>query len=260
MIDIYNYIFEIPLYQKVELKSDDKIDELKYFINNSYKIDAYNPSIKENTTFQISTFPRKGDYSQLSSYTDYYTHSIKCVRTGEEFRAYSFFNGEDATLQKIGQFKSIADFHISQIKQYKSVLSQEKLKEFTRAIGLAANGVGIGSFVYLRRVFETLLEEAHQKAQKSEGWNEENYINSRVSEKIKLLESFLPSFLVDNKELYGIMSKGVHSLEENECLAYYETVKSGIEIILDEKVEELEKIEKIKKAKKQIAVLNSKLK
>ncbi|WP_222981520.1 hypothetical protein [Flagellimonas meishanensis] len=260
MIDIYKYIFEIPLYQKVELQSDDKISEIEEFINGSFKIDAYNPSLKENTTYQVSTVPKRKQFTQLGTYTDYYTHSIKCVRTGEEFRAYSFFNGDAGTLQKIGQFKSIADFHISQIKQYKSVLSKEKLKEFTRAIGLAANGVGIGSFVYLRRVFETLLEEAHQKAQKGEGWNEEDYANSRVSERIKLLESFLPSFLVENKELYGIMSKGVHNLEENECLAYYDTVKSGIEIILDEKVEELEKLEKIEKAKKQIAALNSKLK
>jgi hypothetical protein len=260
MIDIYNYIFEIPLYQKVELQSENKIEEIRNFINAKVKVDAYNPSLKENTTYGISTFPERGYYEQLSSYSGYYTHSIKCARTGEEFRAYSFFDADERVLQKIGQFKSIADFHISQIKQYKSVLSKEKLKEFTRAIGLAANGVGIGSFVYLRRVFETLLEEAHQKNKAEDNWNEENYINSRVSEKIKILEKHLPNFLVENKELYGIMSKGVHSLEENECLAYYETVKSGIEIILDEKVEELEKIEKIARAKKQIAALNSKLK
>jgi hypothetical protein len=260
MIDIYSYIFEIPLYQKVELQSEDKIDEIEEFINNKKNIDAYNPSLKENTTYQISTFPQIKQLTMLSSYTGFYTHLIKCVRTGEEFRAYSFFNGDNGTIQKTGQYKSIADFHISQIKQYKSVLSKEKLKEFTRAIGLAANGVGIGSFVYLRRVFETLLEEAHKKAQTNEGWNEDGYLNARISNKIKILEDYLPDFLVENKELYSIMSKGIHSLEENECLAYYETVKSGIEIILDEKVEELEKIEKIEKAKKQIAALNSKLK
>ena len=40
------------------------------------------------------------------------------------------------------------------IKQYDKELRKPDLKEFTRAIGLAANGVGIGSFVYLRRIFE----------------------------------------------------------------------------------------------------------
>lgn len=260
MIDFYKYLFEVPLYQKIKLESDDKIAEIDNFINYTGKIDAYHPGLKENTTYQILTSPRKKGFFSLDSYTDFYTHSIRCVRTGEEFRAYSFFNGQDGVLQKIGQFLSIADFHISQIKQYTSVLSKEKLKEFTRAIGLAANGVGIGSFVYLRRIFETLLEEAHQKAKLSKDWKDEDFNNSRVSDKIKMLELYLPSFLVENKELYGILSKGIHSLEENECLAYYETVKTGIEIILDEKVEEFEKIKKIENAKKQIAALNTKLK
>ena len=250
----------MPLYQKIEFVSDDKINEIEELILNTFKVDAYNPDLKENTTYQISTFPQRKQLIALSSYTGYYAHSIKCVRTGEEFKAYSFFDGKKGSIQKIGQYKSIADFHISQIKQYKSVLSKEKLKEFTRAIGLAANGVGIGSFVYLRRIFETLLEDAHKKAKTKKEWNEEDYQNSRVADKIKMLEDFLPHFLVENKELYSILSKGIHSLEEDECLAYYETVKSGIEIILDEKVEELEKIEKIKKAKKQIAALNSRLK
>ncbi len=260
MIEFYKYLFEIPLYQKIEFKSDNKIDEIEQFIHYSGKIDAFHPGLKENTTYQVSTSPKIKGFAGLTKYTGFYTHTIRCVRTNEEFRAYSFFNGQNGVLQKIGQFLSIADFHISQIKQYSSVLSKEKLKEFTRAIGLAANGVGIGSFVYLRRVFETLLEEAHQKALLSKDWKDEDFNNARVSDKIKMLELYLPNFLVENKELYGILSKGVHSLEENECLAYYETVKTGIEIILDEKVEESEKVKKIENAKKQIAALNSKLK
>lgn len=125
---------------------------------------------------------------------------------------------------------------------------------------MASNGVGIGSFVYLRRVFETLIEDAHQKAKADDEWNEDGYTSTKVSDKIKILENYLPEFLVENKENYGILSKGVHSLEENECLACYEIVKSGIEIILDEKVEELKKNKKIETVKKQISTLNSKLK
>jgi hypothetical protein len=163
-------------------------------------------------------------------------------------------------LQKIGQYVSIADLHISQIKKYDSVLTREQLKEFTRAIGLAANGVGIGSFVYLRRIFETLILEAHKKASINTSWNDDAFKNARVVERIELLKDYLPNFVVENKSLYGILSKGIHSLTEDECLQHYETVKIGIELILDEKVEEQHRLKKIEEAKKKISGLNSKLK
>ena len=160
---------------------------------------------------------------------------------------------------KIGQYPSIADFHISQIKKYDKVLTTEKLKEFTRAIGLAANGVGIGSFVYLRRIFEDLIEEAHSKASELSLWNEADYKQKRIVEKIELLKPFLPDFLVENRTLYGILSVGIHSLKEEDCLAYFETVRVGIELILDEKLEKFQKQLKIEEAKKKLAVVASKV-
>jgi len=36
--------------------------------------------------------------------------------------------------------------------------------EFRESIGLAAHSVGIGSFVYLRRILKGLIEEAHTEA------------------------------------------------------------------------------------------------
>jgi hypothetical protein len=37
-------------------------------------------------------------------------------------------------------------------------------REFGKAVGLGAHGVGIGAVVYLRRIIESLIEEAHQTA------------------------------------------------------------------------------------------------
>lgn len=51
-------------------------------------------------------------------------------------------------LKKIGQYPSVADFAVPQISKYKSVL-REQYREFTKAIGLFANGIGIGAYVYL---------------------------------------------------------------------------------------------------------------
>jgi hypothetical protein len=257
--NIYSYFFELPLYTKIRVDKAE-LNELSDLLNFTGRVDAYNPTLKENTTYQVNPQSIRRGFAGFDSYSGYATHYLKCVRTGEVFIVYSHFDNESMILQKIGQFVSIADLHISQIKKYDTVLTKEQLKEFTRAIGLAANGVGIGSFIYLRRIFEGLLTEAYKEAKTDTAWNDEAFKNGRVAEKIELLKKYLPNFLVENKSLYGILSKGVHSLTEEECLQYYETVKIGIELILDEKLEKQQKLKKTEEAKKKISGLNSKLK
>jgi hypothetical protein len=79
-------------------------------------------------------------------------------------------------IEKMGQYPSLADLVTAEIRKYRKFLGADAHREFSRAIGLAAHGVGIGSFIYLRRILENLIEEAHQAAQHSKGWNESAYI------------------------------------------------------------------------------------
>ena len=147
------------------------------------------------------------------------------------------------------------------MEKYRKILGKEQFKELTRAIGLKANGVGIGSFVYLRRIFENLIEEASKKAQSEiKEFSEEKYKNSRMDDKIILVKAYLPDFLVDNRKLYVIFSTGIHKLSEQECLLYFETVKVGIEQILDEKITQIERTAKLKESEKEIGKVLSKLK
>jgi len=60
--------------------------------------------------------------------------------------------------------------------------------------------------------------------------------------------------------LYSILSLGIHELEEDDCLSYFDTVRMGIEIILDELLEYLKRKEKMKMAQQKITDLNSRLK
>jgi len=52
--------------------------------------------------------------------------------------------------------------------------------------------------------------------------------------------------------LYAILSKGIHSSDEDECVKYFDAVRLGIELILDEKLEQQKKLEKIAQAKQAI--------
>lgn len=160
---------------------------------------------------------------------------------------------------KIGQFPSLADLQSANLKKYRKILGEEKYREFTRAVGLNAHGIGIGAFVYLRRIFENLIDEAHQEAVKDRDWDEDAYHKGRVIEKIFALQNHLPQFLVENREIYGILSKGIHSLSEQDCLGYFTSVKLGIELILDEKMEKQKKQEKASLVSRSIAAIKGKL-
>jgi hypothetical protein len=81
-------------------------------------------------------------------------------------------------------------------------------------------------------------------------------------EKIELLQSYLPPLLIEMKFIYSIMSKGVHSLSEEECLEYFKPLRVGIELILEQKLEHLreaQKLQKIAEAKQAISSITSKL-
>ncbi len=160
---------------------------------------------------------------------------------------------------KIGQYPTIADLSSIEVQKYRKVLGEELYKEFTRAIGLVSHGIGIGAFVYLRRIFEHLIEEAHQKNAAVEGWDENAYKTSRMDDKIELLKGSLPDFLVSNRKLYAILSKGIHELDESICLSAFHVTRTGIEMILDEKLREIEQEQKTRAAAKDIEQLHNKL-
>jgi hypothetical protein len=163
-------------------------------------------------------------------------------------------------IQKVGQYPSVADLYSAKIKRYRKVLSPGDYRELSRAVGLAAHGIGIGAFVYLRRIFERLIEEAHQTGCHDFAWDEERFLRSRMPEKITLLASYLPDFLVENKTIYGIISKGLHDLSEEECVQFFSVTQLGIELILEERIAMKEKNDKIVQARKGIATLTQKIK
>jgi hypothetical protein len=163
------------------------------------------------------------------------------------------------TLMKVGQYPSLADLATTEIGKYRKILGSV-YSEFNRAIGLYAHGVGIGAFVYLRRILEGLIERARQAAQGTDGWDESTYMGARLDEKIRLLAGSLPPFLVENRSVYAILSKGIHELSEQECLAAFPVVRLGIELILDQTLEQQERDAKTEEARKAIAALTGQLK
>ena len=151
-------------------------------------------------------------------------------------------------IKKIGQHPSVADLSFPELKEYRKILSKQDEKEFRRAIGLHAQGIGIGSFVYLRRIFERIIDIAKQKAITAGTLDEETYKDARVAERIKMLATYLPKTLVESTAFYGIVSKGIHELSEEDCIAYFPVLKEFIFMIL----RQWEQLRKEEEAEKQI--------
>lgn len=250
---------EMPLYHTFDLSIGAIAEKVYEFLTFSGTIDAYCIWCDKESVFDTDEHLYGTTYASWRKDSGFRRNAYRCSRNNNHEYFIYYLKTKD-NLLKIGQWPSVADFQIPQVEKYRKILGEEEYKEFTRGIGIAAHGVGIGSFVYLRRVFENLIEEAHTKAKaENTDFSDEEYFKARMDDKIKMVKDYLPEFLVENRNLYSILSKGIHDLTESECLQYFETVKIGIEQILDEKIIQKEKAEKAAKAREAIQKAHGKI-
>ncbi|MGE7946492.1 hypothetical protein [Lysinibacillus sp. NPDC093688] len=259
--NITELILKSSLYESIEITSENFNSNFRFLTSLSEtQFDCYCISCAKDTTFRLvhSDFNEHKlmSYVNLSS-TDKVDIVVSdatpkrlnfaCQRNPEHLFTI-LLKAIDTDLVKIGQYPSLADIEKHDIEKYKKLLKKDYVN-LNKAIGLRTHGIGAGSYVYLRRIFENLIEEKHLEAQTEHGWDEDKYNRSKMKEKIKLLEHKLPSILLETPELYGILSKGIHELSEEQCLEYFPVTKFAIELILDEKLVMLEKEAKMKDLK-----------
>jgi len=154
---------------------------------------------------------------------------------------------ESNSLIKIGQWPSVADLSYSELDEFKKVIDEESRKELRRAIGLHAQGIGVGSYVYLRRIFERILNEAKTEAEQDGTIDLSDYDRKKVVDRIRLLKNYLPKIINDNCVFYGIVSKGIHELSEDECISYFPVLKEAIIMILRQWAQKKQEQEDAKK-------------
>lgn len=187
-----------------------------------------------------------------------YVLTYRCTRNREHAILFDLIVSDDKII-KIGQYPSVADLVIPEIAKYKSILGKQ-YREFSKAVGLFAHGIGIGSFVYLRRIIENLVFDKYNQVADELGISKEDFEHLKFDIKIETLKDYLPKVLVTNKNVYGIVSKGVHELSEEECREMFPYIKAGIELILDDLLAEKERKEKEKVFEKFVAQKTGELK
>lgn len=256
-------LLQLGLYESVPFNEDNAffLADLTHYPED-IQFDCYCIECKKDSTFKYQNRHGVKHISNdilgsLNVYAAPLNLIYQCQRN--EKHLYSFmFRIIDNTITKVGQFPSIASIELHSIDKYRKILKND-YRDFSKAIGLHSHNVGAGSFVYLRRIFENLIEDCRQKAQKESSIDDLAFQRSKMDEKILMLKDYLPSFLVENRKLYGILSKGIHELDEDTCLELFPNVKLAIELILDEKIHQLEKENKIQSTKKFISATVEKL-
>ncbi len=233
---------EIPIYTELKFGKSD-VDLIIHGIE-FYQgtLDCFCVECKEQSIFRSNTkcpfTPDSIEWHRLNI-QDYliknrdFSVSFNCARN-RDHQLIFYFRVQNQHIIKTGQYPSIFNFNERVIGRYRNILGEEKYKELRKAIICHANGYGIAGFVYLRRIFENIIKRAYEE---HVAITKDSLQNKRLNEKIEILRGYLPAFLVENKEsIYGIMSKAVHELTEQDCLEFFQLIRKAIELILDQQV------------------------
>lgn len=262
--------FKKWLYDKIKI-SDLEQDIFRW------EVDWFSPSNKIETTYKISAISLSGyniEWWQIytwwshivnwfinyNTYHWIYNINLICKRKNEELTFFIKIDDNNWYIEKIWQDPSIADMVLSKLKNDYSKILWKDWKNFTKAIWLFSHWIWIGSFVYLRRIFEELIFETFEDNKEKIWFSESEFEILRMNEKIWKIKDFLPDFLVENKELYWILSNGIHELSEEDCLEYFPVIQDSIELILDQKIRIKEKQTREKEMKDKIKNITSKIK
>jgi hypothetical protein len=239
-INKHEFYFEAPLYDIIEsARFGDSIHE--------GDVDAYSAKNDIDTTYTI--YSREvDDYS----FKNFYKITLTCKRKSNDVLRFFVYDNDEIVV-KLGQLPSLADIQFAEIgRKYNQFLSEQELRDFKKAVDLAAHGYGAGSFVYLRRIFENLINGALRINKASMGVSEEDFRKKWMVDKVELLKDCLPSQLLEMKNVYKVLSKGVHELSEQECLKYFPALKLSIDLILEQKIEIEAKKKRDEEVKKQL--------
>jgi len=278
-IELEKQYFSLGLYSKV---TDDK-DYLQMVKNIKWDEDTYDgfckgcskssvfkaiKNIEINHNF-IPCLSGNGKNESLKCYTNAavgdcfggainFEKRLICTRCG--FFIHIYYKYDNAALIKVGSYPSVADLQIGCLLNELSIPKHSIPKELTKAIGLKAHGAYIGAFSYLRRVYENLIVDAATKASKEVDWNEGKFNSLRAQDKIKYLEKYLPLDMVENRSAYGILSKGIHELSEEECNSNFNVLYDLIIMIIEEKEEQKRKGMRKEKLRAALSEISTNLK
>ncbi|MEZ0316463.1 MAG: hypothetical protein ACAH10_06185 [Methylophilaceae bacterium] len=255
---VADWLLNLPLYTPVVIDTTASAT-VRAILTYVSIIDFYCPACKKFTPFQgvLSTETQNSIVSERMAVKGFgvtagfwlqkkFSKELSCKRA--EHKVTFHFQIEDDKLLKVGQYPSIAEINFGDALEFAKALGNERAWELNKAIELASGGSGLGAYIYLKKVFESLLADAHQKAILNKTWDDALYPSAAVADKVKLLAKYLPSFLIEHQEHYSILDRSLHELSDKECLNNFNALKTAILVMADERLAAITKSRRLLEA------------
>jgi len=150
-------------------------------------------------------------------------------------------SSDGQAVTKVGQFP---EPNISIKSNVLKILGDYK-EHYRKGLTCEKQGYGIGAFAYYRRIIEGILEELLDSiADLIEGDEKDKYLEAlkktkkehKATDKIELIKDLLPPILKPEginplDVIYGELSKGIHSLADEECLVTAVHIKKTLDLL-----------------------------
>ena len=128
------FCFNTPLYTPYKIENEAFFNDIKYHTT-VHPFSGYNPIDKFESTFHVQNFAALAytakNFEHVGGYADM---TIFCRRSHRIFRFNCFYDIETKELIKNGQYPSLADFHIGEVKDYKSYYQKKNSKNSLRPL------------------------------------------------------------------------------------------------------------------------------
>lgn len=218
-------------------------------------LDKYpDPPIKMycDTCKSYQTFNKTNRYHELYNYSNVVAagkvirakyHCMGC----KNFNRYFFIeiDKDSKWIRKVGQLPA---WDISIDSEIRNLLGKERSDIYQKGLINESQSYGIGAFAYYRRIVEDVIDELLETISiMIDEKNKEEYKEAldkvkeshNGEEKIKAVYDLLPERLVPNgnnplKILYKILSKGIHSDSDEECLRNAEKIRVILKFLIKE--------------------------
>lgn len=233
----------------------DSCDKSKTFIQNNSKAVATTSKYNGLESLNLYKLTMEEDkikysdnsYSNVSS--ELYLFSNMNLYIFKEFKCPScekriimIFDYDGKYITKIYQSFQNTLINDDEIKRFKKLklLDENDITELGKANKCKKLGLSVASFVYLRRIFENMLERIYEREKSNIKIEKDlQFSNLLIKEKISLLKPYLPTLLNEKSsngkygELYKILSEGIHKLDENTCNSLFDFLTEIILLILE---------------------------
>jgi|TARA_R110002060_G_scaffold78006_1_gene90385 hypothetical protein len=182
----------------------------------------------------------------LSSGTSYFEFTcVSCRKQKHQYLVEQIVSETEIKMQKYGE---LPRKKLDRDKALQKFFSDDS-ENYEKAVICLSHGFGVAAFAYFRRIVENNIDKLLEMIQEDSSRTESNTDilaaleelkkQSPMSDKIAIANNALPVYLKPDGlnplgRLYQILSEGVHSLSDSDCLARANNIQVCLKYLISE--------------------------